>query len=98
MRALPPATLRLFDGYDPAMLHDPASREFVIGRLLEEGDAADLAWLGNQVDREALAGWVRRRGARQLSRRSRLFWRQVLELGPEPADESVRTREEIWPL
>jgi hypothetical protein len=99
---LPAATLRLFDGYDPAALAAPAARDFVIGRLLEEGDRADLAWLAASAasaGSTALADWLARRANRQLSRRSRRFWRRVLAPAPVgAADGAAQLREALWPL
>jgi hypothetical protein len=104
VRALPAETLRLFDGYDPNALAAPEARAFVIGRLLEEGESADLAWLGATVDRDALVDWMEHRADRQLSRRSRLFWRSVLALRPSRRsasplpEDTAPPREALWPL
>ncbi len=95
---LPAATLRLFDGYDEHQLATPEANNFLIGRLLEEGDSRDLAWLGAAVGRAALRQWVEERGERQLSRRSRLFWQRVFGLSVMAETEpSRRAREALWP-
>jgi len=82
----------------------------VIGRLLEDGDRDDLAWLFRSYGRERLTAWLRQRGARQLSRRSRAFWRVILEpeasdAGPSSSDIAADTTAEdsdifgaLWPL
>lgn len=75
---VPSALARLFPDCELAVVLDPAHRAFLVGRILEEGDGADLAWLVSAVGEGAIAGWVRERGERQLSRRSRLFWEAVL--------------------
>ncbi len=102
MNPLPAATLRLFDGYPKDQLVAPEAREFVIGRLLEEGDRRDLAWLGAEVGQARLRTWVEQRGERQLSRRSRLFWQRVFGLAkPEEAEVAASEkppREALWPL
>jgi hypothetical protein len=67
----------------------------VIGRLLEDGDGADLAWLCEAVPEEELAAWLERRGGRKLSRRSRAFWEIVLDRRAGPAAESGDL---LWPL
>ena len=68
---------------------------FLIARLLEDGDGADLAWLTETVAEEDLAAWLERHGSRQLSRRSRAFWEVVLgtSAGPTPDAGSL-----LWPL
>jgi hypothetical protein len=71
-----------------------------MARLLEDGDSADLAWLGGQMSRSDLAAWIERYGARRLSRRSLSFWAVVLgrpELRPEGLPVVARRRE-LWPL
>jgi len=66
-----------------------------MGRLLEDGDGADLAWLCETVPEAALADWLGRHGGRQLSRRSRAFWETVLDRRAGPAREA---RSDLWPL
>jgi hypothetical protein len=68
---------------------------FVIGRLLEDGDGADLRWLFANVPEEAAAAWLGERGGRQLSARSRAFWEVLLGVPAGPASEIGR---ELWPL
>lgn len=73
---------------------------YVMARLLEDGDRADLAWLCRQVPAGALAAWIERHGARRLSRRSLSFWAVTLarpDLLPERLPELGRRRE-LWPL
>ncbi|MCB1053994.1 MAG: hypothetical protein KDD11_00600 [Acidobacteria bacterium] len=87
----PPASLaRLFPEWPGAL---PSPRDpLVVGRLLEDGEEADLRWLTKTVGEAELACWLGRRGGRQLSRRSRAFWQ--LLLGTEsPPPEIV---EELW--
>jgi hypothetical protein len=91
----PPAARRLFAHYDPAALGEPAHRPFLIARLLEEGDAADLRWLAAEVGEPALAGWLAAHGGRGLSRRSRAFWQTVLGPTAAPAPAAAAA---LWPL
>jgi len=91
---LPSAALRLFPHHAAADLALPAAAPFVVGRLLEDGDRADLAWLFGALPEEAVAGWLASRGARQLSRRSRAFWELVV--GPAGAPDPAAA--ELWPL
>lgn len=90
----PQGLARHFEGAlpDPA---DAASRSALVGRLLEEGDRADLAWLGRQVPRAELVAWFRAHGGRRLSRRSRAFWSAVLS---EPQPPAHPLAEALWPL
>jgi hypothetical protein len=97
---IPPGTSRLFPDHDPGDLAggDPS---FVIARLLEDGDSADLAWLVRTVPEAALADWLERRGARGLSLRSRAFWEVVLGRragGALSEGEAETVRKAIWPL
>lgn len=87
---LPPETRRLFPGCDlkPGL-------PFVIARLLEDGDEADLRWLTRHVPESELAAWLESRGGRQLSLRSRAFWEAVL--GRRAGGESP-IRKDLWPL
>lgn len=72
-----------------------ASPNFLIGRLLEDGDGADLRWLFASHGTAAAREWFAFRGGRQLSSRSRAFWTLVLDQQAGPA---VATAEELWPL
>lgn len=89
---LPEETRRLFPGYAEA---DLAASSLLIGRLLEDGDSHDLAWLCRTLPEVELALWLEARGGRQLSVRSRAFWEVVLDrqAGPEAASRSA-----LWPL
>lgn len=94
----PAGTRRLFPHWDDRGFDlDPDLRAapFVISRLLEDGDSADLAWLVATLGEPALAGWLERSGARQLSNRSRAFWEVVLDR-PVPSPDPVRSA--LWPL
>ena len=89
---LPEETRRLFPGYsEPELEASP----LLIGRLLEDGDSRDLAWLCRTLPEAELALWLEARGGRQLSVRSRAFWEIVLDrkAGPEASSRSA-----LWPL
>jgi hypothetical protein len=62
---------------------------------LEDGDAADLAWLLSTVREPVVADWFAQHGGRQLSKRSRAFWQVVLG---RPADSVHPETESLWPL
>ncbi|HVG09958.1 MAG TPA: hypothetical protein VNM67_19810 [Thermoanaerobaculia bacterium] len=89
---IPQETRRLFPGYADA---DLAGLPFLIARLLEDGDEADLRWLTRNVPEADLAAWLEQRGGRQLSIRSRAFWDAVLD---RRAGGEVPIRKDLWPL
>lgn len=95
MHEIPRGARRLFphpEDVDPRK-HLP----YVIGRLLEEGDSADLRALTAAVPEDDLADWLRRRGGRRLSSRSRAFWSLVLDV-PETDMPRPDLAEALWPL
>ncbi|MEM7049472.1 MAG: hypothetical protein AAF604_07430 [Acidobacteriota bacterium] len=92
---IPSSARRWFFGYRADLdLADP----WVVGRLLEEGDGRDLQALLQRLGPNGLAGWWHDHRGRGLSRRSKAFWRLLLE-APE-ADETAgdAAGEELWPL
>jgi hypothetical protein len=93
--ALPPAVAARFWGYDREALRQPAHRDFVAARLLEEGSGDDLRWLLAAIGREPLAALLAARGGRVLSRRSRAFWERLLGVGGAPPPPLAA---ELWPL
>lgn len=88
---LPNGAQRLF--FDDLVVD--ARSDFALERLLEEGDSVDLRWLVTERGEAALTEWLRCRGGRRLTRRSRAFWGLVL--GWRPSPES-RLAPELWPL
>jgi len=92
---LPRNALRLFAHYEDAEQLSTGSPGLVMARLLEEGDTSDLQWLTGNYAESRLASWLDRHGARLLSRRSRNFWRTVLNR-PDPSGEGPG--DPLWPL
>ncbi|HLF56832.1 MAG TPA: hypothetical protein VI942_08305 [Thermoanaerobaculia bacterium] len=91
----PPARVgRLLPGERPD-LDDPRQLSRLIATLLEDGDRADLAWLGARVGRAELAAWFDRHAVRRLSRRSRAFWAATLG---RPTVAAAPPAEALWPL
>jgi hypothetical protein len=90
----PAATLRLFPHY-AADLTPQRAASLLIARLLEDGDAVDLAWLLQTIPEPALADWFALHGGRQLSVRSRAFWAIALGRAPGPAGAENAA---LWPL
>jgi hypothetical protein len=95
--ALPAGARRLFPDYEDADLSSERAPSLLISRLLEDGDASDLAWLLRTFPEAEIAAWVERHGGRQLSRRSRAFWQVVLGVEAK-LPESRSVAEALWPL
>jgi len=93
--SLPAETRRLFPDYDEADLALGSAESLLIARLLEDGDAADLAWLLQAIPEPTLVDWFARHGGRRLSIRSRAFWEIVLGCAAVPAHPAA---EALWPL
>lgn len=96
---LPAGVRRLFPHHEEKDLDPRRAAPFLISRLLEDGDAADLAWLRQTFGEAEMAAWLERHGGRQLSIRSRAFWELVLgrRAGGEELVEPA-TRNALWPL
>lgn len=95
MSPIPAHALRLFPDYLPDHEDGAGPASWEIGRLCEDGDSRDLAWLTAAVPEERLADWLERHGGRQLSRRSRAFWEVLLGRHAGPGSEIGH---EIWLL
>jgi len=93
--SLPAGTRRLFPHYSEADLAPERAPSLLIARLLEDGDAADLAWLRATFPEGALADWLARHGGRLLSARSRAFWENVLGRAAAPVPPEAAA---LWPL
>ena len=93
--SVPASARRLFPHTPATDLSVERAEPAIVERLLEDGDRADLRWLSSVVPEERFASWLRERGRRQLSDRSRAFWCLLLDL-PEPARRGEG--DELWPL
>jgi hypothetical protein len=93
--SLPAGARRLFAHWAEQDLTPERAPSLLIARLLEDGDAADLAWLLETFPESEIAGWLARHGGRQLSSRSRAFWEAVLGVEAGPATLETRA---LWPL
>ena len=92
---LPRVTRRLFSNYANSDQLAAESPDFVIGRVLEEGVSDDLRWLFVRFSEAQIVDWLERRGSRQLSRRSRLFWSLVLM---HPVADPPNINQLLWPF
>ena len=70
--------------------------DFVIERVLQSGNSEALRWLTGEFTESALGEWLDRRGRRRLDRRTRRFWRWLLEVDAKPAAAEA-FREDLWP-
>jgi len=86
---------RLFPHYEVGDIEIPGALPFVLARLLEEGDSADLRALFAEAPEAEAAAWLAARGGRQLSIRSRAFWEVVLGT---PASPPSPVSSALWPL
>jgi len=93
--SLPAGARRLFAAWDEEDLTPERASSLLLARLLEDGDAADLAWLTATFPEPEIAAWLARHGGRQLSRRSRAFWQVVLGVEASPGRPEA---EALWPL
>lgn len=89
----PAAVRRLFPEIRGEDLHQPEATDFILGRLLEEGDTADLRWLCTEIDESRLRAWLSTHGPRQLSRRSYAFWTTALSSPRTDLPDNP-----LWPL
>ena len=94
---MPAPTARHFASYSRTDVLADVHRNFLIGRLLEHGDRADLRWLCRHVDEATLLSWLADSGARTLSRRSYRFWSLVLGSHASAPSERADTLR-LWPL
>jgi hypothetical protein len=102
-RPLSGRTLRLFDG-DEALVRelerddDPSDPRwnFVVARVLEEGDGGDLRWLFSRCPETVVRDWFERHAGRALSRRSRWFWSRILSASA--ASDAPLAARLLWPL
>jgi len=93
----PPSTGRLLAHYGDGEVGVPEHRDFLVGRLFEEGDTRDLRWLTENFSEKELADWLRMYGARRLSKRSLAFWATLFGEGEALAGRPPET-EDLWPL
>lgn len=90
--SVPEGTRRLFPHYEEV------DDSLVIARLLEDGDATDLAWLFGRYPESEVADWLARHGGRLLSARSRAFWEEVLGVSAGAAGPAHPEATALWPL
>jgi hypothetical protein len=70
--------------------------DFVVGRILVEGDWNSIQWLRKQVGDDALHDWIVRHEGRGLSRQQLRFWELILKLPPSEVDRWLAARLPGW--
>ena len=76
-----PEDLRpLFWDHDFDRLAWPADADFIIARVLQEGDDKATVWLQRQMSAAELATWIRAHQGRGLDPRRIRFWQLILDL------------------
>ena len=88
-RALRSKLPKLFWDVDPARLDPGQHEDFILGRLLNEGDWDVVQALRREIGDHALGEFVRRAG-RRFDRRTRRFLEVVLEIPPSRTPRSSR--------
>jgi hypothetical protein len=101
VHAIPPEILakatRLFWDVDPASLDPEAHEDFIVGRVLVEGDWSCIRALRRELGDSGLAAFLRRSGARRLDRRTRAFLECVLDLRPCETTSSIHASAPLFP-
>ncbi len=74
-----------------------ADADFIIGRLLAEGDWESIKWLRREVGDTVLRDWLMRRSGAGLSPQSLRFWELVLGLDRRKVNTWItQQRESLW--
>jgi len=96
-RPIPSTLRRFFWDVRLADLSIDRHREFILGRLLEDGDRQALHWVCRTYPRRAVVDFLRDRGAALLSRRAWVFWSLAYGLDTRAGGRSSwRRRGRAW--
>lgn len=94
---VPAALRRFFWDVPVSSLSVDRHRDFILARLLEEGDRQALRWLFRVYPRDCVASFLKGRGAAALSRRAWHFWASQVGLhGPSQGARAWRRRGRRW--
>jgi hypothetical protein len=93
LRAIPaeilPRAPRLFWDVDTSGLDPERHEDFIVGRVLVEGDWPAVRALRREIGDARLAAFVQRVGRRRLDRRTLRFFEAVLDLPAESCSSST---------
>jgi hypothetical protein len=85
------AAPRLFWDVDVATLDPELHEDFIVGRVLVEGDWTCVRALRRKLGDARLAAFVQRAGRRRLDRRTRRFFQTVLDLPDDQCETTSST-------
>ncbi len=97
MKELPEEVRRLFWDVDPCALDAKAHRNFVLDRVLEYGGMDAVRWAEKTYGLAGIREYFVARGHRVLSRKTRSFWRLILNLEPCTTQSSASPKNPLWP-
>lgn len=92
---LPDQVQKLFWDYDPEAIDWHDDREFIIRRVLSEGNWDAVTWLRDRLGDDRLRGWIVEHEGRGLSPRQLRFWEVVLKLPAGQVDAWI-AGQSIW--
>ena len=95
---MPPRLRSFFWDTRPGSLDLERDREFVTGRLLQEGGLAEVKFLRSRYGDAAIRGWMLRHQARGLDASRIRFWQLLLRLSERRVSPWLRrARRGDWP-
>ena len=95
--ALPPVLGALFWDCDFSQLDWQTHRDFIVRRVLVEGDWDAVCWLRRELGDTALREWILQHQGRALSPQQLRFWELILDLPKDEVDRWLQTEARaIW--
>jgi hypothetical protein len=77
---VPTSFHRFFWDHDASKLRWSKHRDFIINRLLSNGDTKAIRWVLEQTGAEALRDWIISGKGRDLSPRQLAWWQLILDI------------------
>jgi hypothetical protein len=93
---LPERMRQLFWDYSFEELRLDAHRDFIIGRVLADGDWESVRWLRHEVGDDALREWIIHRKGRGMSRKQIRFWELILKISESEVERWLAERGPGW--
>jgi hypothetical protein len=95
--ALPQALRPLFWDCDFEQLDWQAHRDFIVRRVLVEGEWDAVCWLRRELGDSCLGAWILQQQGRALSPQQLRFWELILDLPKDEVDRWLQTEASaIW--